>query len=46
MKYKTTAKAIRNGSMNPRCAGYCDLSYSADKSLSRCLYVRRVWMDF
>lgn len=22
MKYKTTAKAIREGSMNPRCTGY------------------------
>ena len=27
MKYKTTAKAIREGALNPRCAGYCDLSY-------------------
>lgn len=27
MKYKTTAKAIREGAMNPRSAGYCDLSY-------------------
>ena len=27
MKYKTTAKAIREGAMNPRCAGYCDLSF-------------------
>lgn len=27
MKYKTTAKAIRNGGGNIRCAGYCDLSY-------------------
>ena len=25
MKYKTTAKAIRNGSYNVKCAGYCDL---------------------
>ena len=25
MKYKTTAKAIREGALNPRCAGYCDL---------------------
>lgn len=25
MKYKTTAKAIREGSVNPRSAGYCDL---------------------
>lgn len=27
MKYKTTAKAIRNGGGIIRCAGYCDLSY-------------------
>lgn len=27
MKYKTTRKAIVNGSVNVRCAGYCDLSY-------------------
>lgn len=27
MKYKTTRKAIINGSVNVRCAGYCDLSY-------------------
>ena len=27
MKYKTTAKAIRKGAMNPRSAGYCDLSF-------------------
>ena len=27
MKYKTTAKAIREGALNPRCAGYCDLSF-------------------
>lgn len=27
MKYKTTRKAIVNGSTNIRCAGYCDLSY-------------------
>lgn len=27
MKYKTTRKAIANGSVNVRCAGYCDLSY-------------------
>lgn len=26
MKYKTTRKAIVNGSVNVRCAGYCDLS--------------------
>ena len=25
MKYKTTAKAIREGACNPRSAGYCDL---------------------
>lgn len=25
MKYKTTRKAIVNGSVNVRCAGYCDL---------------------
>lgn len=25
MKYKTTRKAIVNGSANVRCAGYCDL---------------------
>lgn len=25
MKYKTTAKAIREDAANPRCAGYCDL---------------------
>ena len=27
MKYKTTAKAIRVGSCNPRSVGYCDLQY-------------------
>ena len=27
MKIKTTRKAIVNGSVNVRCAGYCDLSY-------------------
>lgn len=27
MKYKTTAKAIREGAVNPRSAGYCDLQY-------------------
>lgn len=27
MKYKTTAKAIREGAINPRTAGYCDLQY-------------------
>ena len=27
MKYKTTAKAIREGALNPRCAGYCDLQH-------------------
>lgn len=27
MKYKTTAKAIKNGSINVKCAGYCDLHY-------------------
>ena len=27
MKYKTTAKAIREGSCNPRSAGYCDLQF-------------------
>lgn len=27
MKYKITAKAIREGAINPRCAGYCDLQY-------------------
>ena len=27
MKYKTTAKAIREGSCNPRAVGYCDLRY-------------------
>lgn len=27
MKYKTTAKAIREGACNPRSAGYCDLRY-------------------
>ena len=27
MKYKTTAKAIREGSCNPRSVGYCDLQY-------------------
>ena len=26
MKYKTNAKAIREGALNPRSAGYCDLS--------------------
>lgn len=25
MKFKTTAKAIRNNSINPKTAGYCDL---------------------
>ncbi len=25
MKYKTTAKAIREGACNPRAAGYCEL---------------------
>ena len=25
MKYKTTRKAVVNGSVNVRCAGYCDL---------------------
>lgn len=25
MKYKTTAKAIREGACNPRSAGYCEL---------------------
>lgn len=27
MKYKTTIKAIREGSVKVRSAGYCDLSY-------------------
>ncbi len=27
MKYKTTAKAIRQGACNPRSAGYCDLQW-------------------
>lgn len=27
MKIKTTKKAIVNGSVNVRCAGYCDLFY-------------------
>ena len=27
MKYKTTRKAIVNGSVNVRSAGYCDLSH-------------------
>lgn len=27
MKYKTTAKAIKNGYINVKCAGYCDLHY-------------------
>lgn len=27
MKYKTTRKAVVNGSVNVRCCGYCDLSY-------------------
>lgn len=27
MKYKTTRKAVVNGSVNVRSAGYCDLSY-------------------
>lgn len=27
MKYKTTAKAIRENACNPRTAGYCDLQY-------------------
>lgn len=25
MKFKTTTKAIKNGSINVKCAGYCDL---------------------
>ena len=25
MKYKTTAKAVKNGCANVKCAGYCDL---------------------
>ena len=27
MKFKTTRKAIVNGSVNVKCAGYCDLQY-------------------
>lgn len=27
MKYKTTRKAVVNGSVNVRSAGYCDLAY-------------------
>lgn len=27
MKYKTTARVIREGACNPRSAGYCDLQY-------------------
>ena len=27
MKYKTTAKALREGACNLRSAGYCDLQY-------------------
>jgi len=27
MKFKTTAKAIRNGSINPVSVGYCDLQH-------------------
>ena len=27
MKYKTTRKAIVNGAVNVKCAGYCDLSH-------------------
>ena len=27
MKFKTTTKAIRNGSINVKCAGYCELQY-------------------
>ena len=27
MKFKTTTKAIRNGSVNVKCAGYCDLCH-------------------
>ena len=27
MKYKTTAKALRDGACNLRSAGYCDLQY-------------------
>ena len=27
MKYKTTAKAIREGACNPRSVGYCDLQH-------------------
>lgn len=27
MKYKTTAKTIREGSCNPRSVGYCDLQH-------------------
>ena len=27
MKYKTTAKAIRENACNPRTVGYCDLQY-------------------
>ena len=27
MKYKTTAKAVKNGFANVKCAGYCDLQH-------------------
>ena len=27
MKYKTTAKAVKNGCANVKCAGYCKLQY-------------------
>ena len=27
MKYKTTAKAIKNWCVNVKCAGYCDLQH-------------------
>lgn len=27
MKYKTTAKAVKNGCVNVKCAGYCDLQH-------------------
>ena len=27
MKYKTTAKAVKNGCTNVKCAGYCDLQH-------------------
>lgn len=46
MKYKTTAKAIRESALNPRCAGYCDLSYLLTNHSPRCLHVRRVWLEF